>query len=248
MLTAPFGAMPIMKRAFTIPAFAALSACIAVAFEAMSVLVVLPSLRQYRPLWLLAALKFHLVIYLTMNPNYLPQSITYLPCVLSLPAAWRVGSVAGVGGWAWVLWECVWQLETTISPTDVTPSSQRDTVTVLAVLGASLLTAVLLGVAALGVEWWPLTVRALLCVRLPRGISIHFHILTHSHPFSSFPFLTPLPPPSLPTALPSASQCTPIIAGTSSPTQSQPTRPPPRPGPARARAAPWPSPVSAQSS
>lgn len=148
-----------MKRAFTIPAFAALSACIAVAFEALSILVVLPTMREYRPLWLLAALKFHLVIYLTMNPNYLPQSVTYLPCVFSLPAAWRgVDRVAGVGGWAWAAWQSLTQLETTISPTDVTPGSQRDVVTVLAVLGATLLTAVLVGVAVCGVEWWPFTV------------------------------------------------------------------------------------------
>jgi hypothetical protein len=42
-----------------------------------------PQFKEWRVIWMFMCFAFHLVIYLTMNPNYLPQSITYVPCVLA---------------------------------------------------------------------------------------------------------------------------------------------------------------------
>jgi len=86
-LSSPFGALPLMKRLFAIPSFATFSAIVAVVFEGGSFFIQLPQFKPWRVIWMLMCFKFHFVIYLTMNPNYLPQSITYIPCVLSISEA-----------------------------------------------------------------------------------------------------------------------------------------------------------------
>jgi hypothetical protein len=131
-LSSPFGGFPFMKRLFRIPAFACLSAIIAVIFEAGSFFVVFPSLKWLRPFWLVVSLKFHLVIWMTMNPNYLPQCLCYILCVLSFS-------------------------QEQYPPVPILPSFEQDPVGFVCVLAATGYLFVLLATAYFLIESWPLT-------------------------------------------------------------------------------------------
>jgi len=131
-ISSPFGAFPLMKTLFSIPAFAAFSSVTAVLFEGLSVVVQLPTCKSLRFIWMLMCFSFHLVIYLTMNPNYLPQSITYIPCVLS---------------WS----------ESSYPAKFVVADATLDPFGFASILFATMFLIVLVGVAIFRVEAWPFT-------------------------------------------------------------------------------------------
>jgi hypothetical protein len=131
-LSSPFGALPLMKRLFAIPAFATFSAIVAVVFEGGSFIIQFPHFKPWRFIWMLMCFKFHFVIYLTMNPNYLPQSITYIPCILTYS-------------------------EEQFPPHLVHSNFEKDPFGFVCIAGATTILLALFVVALFQIESWPLT-------------------------------------------------------------------------------------------
>jgi len=132
-LSSPFGALPLMKKLFAIPAFATFSAVSAILFESGSFIIQFPQIRNWRFLWMLMCFAFHFVIFLTMNPNYLPQSLVYIPCVLSMS-------------------------NLDYPPIDLLqPKFNSDPFGFACIVGSSLFFLALMVVAIFRIEYWPLT-------------------------------------------------------------------------------------------
>ena len=130
-ISSPFGALPLMKSLFAIPVFACFAAASAIVFEAGSFIIPFPQLIEWRLIWMFMCFTFHLVIYLTMNPNYLPQSITYVPCVLAFSELPK--------------------------PVFVMADASSDPFGFTCIAFATLIVVVLFGVVVFRIESWPFT-------------------------------------------------------------------------------------------
>ena len=103
-----------------------------------------------------------------MNPNYLPQCVTYVPCVLSLPQLGPASKAASTLSTLSTLLSspasaraaishALWSLQAGPHPADLLPPTSADALTRLCVGLATALAVGLAFVAFAGVEAWPAT-------------------------------------------------------------------------------------------